>query len=59
MENLKNQIEKTQQIITNGYLPVSKSGRLSIKDTPYEVILENQLVILESLKKISDRHIYR
>ena len=43
MEKLKNQIKKTKQIINNGYFESD--------DTL--IILENQLIILETLKKLT------
>ena len=47
MEDLENQIEKTKQIINNE----SFDGKYVSDDTL--IILENQLIILETLKKLT------
>lgn len=50
-ENLDNQIEKTKQVVSCGKMSVDRGSIISI-DQPYKTILENQLVILETLKTI-------
>ncbi len=53
MEQLENQIEKTKKIVNDGKIYIDKGCRLSINDTPYQIILENQLIILETLKNLT------
>ena len=52
MDPLDNRIEKTRKILNDGKIDIGRGSRLHINESPYQVILENQLVILETLKSL-------
>lgn len=53
MEELEKQIQKTQKVVDSGKIYIGSGVRLSIEEGPYKLILENQLIILQTLKNLT------